>query len=829
MASVCLNAVTVALVVILASRAALACPCDCNGDGVVSAGEVTLGAQIALGLAPLSACPEVDQSADGGVTIDELVRGAASRQACPPNIISTFAGSGSAGYDGEDKLPLDTALYLPQDSAIGPDGRLYVVDWNNHRIRRVGEDGRMRTIAGSGELGQPSDDSDALYAQFNHPTSVTFDHEGKILIASWHNSMVIRLDPETGKIAIIAGTGARAYGGDEGPGTQAALDLPSSVAVTSDRNILISDQANFRIRLLDPAGIIHTICGDGTPGDSGDGGPASMARLKAEKGQSAPPAGRIVVDAQDRIYIADTGNHRIRRIDSDGMIHTIAGTGEPGYSGDGGLATEAQLHFPRDLAITHNGTLYIADTANNVVRVVRPDGIIDTFAGTGEQGFEGDGGEAASALLDRPYGVAVAPNGQVYIADTHNHRIRRVSSDSSEPTETPTPKPTPVVVPCTDTPGSICTYAGDGETAFNGDGKDRLRTALYWPFDIQFTAKGRRIVLDWNNHKIREILGDDTLSTLVGSDFLGDGPLDLSDLSLPGAIGQLVDLNHPTDVQEMPNGDVVFAAWHNHKLRVVDGESGLVRVLVGRGPGFVGDGRAASQMPLALLNQPSHIALDPQGNLFILDQRNQRIRVLYDFDQQRENSVLDTVAGNPDPPAAGALPKGGYNGDGPALMTKLNFLTGGNPEPSGGLAIDSLGNLYFSDTNNHLIRRVQFTSGDFKAGVVTTIAGSPGVPGYSGDGGNAADAKINFPSDMEIGPDGNLYFADTNNHRVRRINLTDGTIETVVGAGSKGYSGDGGPALEAQLNRPFGVAFDSEGDLYVSDTFNSRIRKVKMP
>lgn len=826
--------VVAAVVVGLSAGAVEACTCDCNGDGVVSADEVVVGTQIALGQVPLSACPEVDRSADDEATIEELVRGAAASGGCPAPLIARVAGvvtedgSGLAGYDGDDKLPTDTALYLPQDTTVGPDGLLYIVDWNNHRIRKVDEDGRIKTIAGSGELGQPSNDADALYAQFNHPTNIAFDHEGRVLIASWHNSMVIRLDPATGRIAIIAGTGARAFGGDEGPATQAALDLPSSVAVTSTGDMVISDQANFRIRLLDPAGIIHTICGDGTAGDTGDGGPALLARLKAEKGQSAPPAGRLVVDAQDRIYVADTGNHRVRLIDTDRSIRTIVGTGTAGYSGDDGAAIDAQLKFPRDLALSPNGTLYIADTGNSVVRVVRPDGTIDTLAGSGEQGFAGIGGPADSAQLNQPFGVSVAPNGQVYIADTHNHRILKVSDEEPEALETPTPTPTPVIIPCTDTVGSICTYAGNGGTGFAGDDEHRLRSTLYWPFDIEFSASRRRIVLDWNNHKIREILEDESLSTIVGTDFVGDGPLDLSDLSLPGAPPLSVDLNHPTDIQELGNGDVLFAAWHNHKIRVLTKETGLVRTLIGRGPGFVGDGRAASTLPLALVNQPSHVALDMHGNLFVLDQRNQRIRVLYNFEADRENAVIDTVAGNPDPPAAGALPKGGYNGDGEALSTKLNFLTGGNPEPSGGLAIDKLGNLYFSDTNNHLIRRVQFTSADFKTGVVTTIAGSPGNPGFSGDGELGTDARVNAPADMEIGPDDNLYFADTNNHRVRMINLTDGTISTVAGSGSKGYSGDGGPALDAQLNRPFGVAFDLDGDLYVSDTFNSRIRKVKL-
>jgi len=260
--------------------------------------------------------------------------------------------------------------------------------------------------------------------------------------------------------------------------------------------------------------------------------------------------------------------------------------------------------------------------------------------------------------------------------------------------------------------------------------------------------------------------------------------------------------------------------WHNHKLRTISASSGLARVMIGRGAGFSGDGAPAKD---ALVNQPPHGALDATGNLFFIDQRNQRIRVIYNFATDRENAIIDTVAGNGPDPMTG---KGGFNGDGVALDTRLNFPAGGNPEPSGGIAIDANGIVYFADTLNHRIRRVQFSSPDFKTGVVTTIAGD-GSAGFGGDGGLSTDAQINLPGDLEIGPDGNLYFADTNNHRVRMINLTDGTITTVAGAGTKGYSGDGGPAVAAQLNRPFGVAFDGNGDLYISDSFNSRIRKVK--
>jgi sugar lactone lactonase YvrE len=801
-----------------AAPARAACVGDCDGDGSVTVDEVLQGVNIVLGVAPMAQCPVFDRNGFGDVAVDDLIASvSAALEGCPRPLITTVAGTGLAGLNDDGQGPLETHLYLPQDVTIGPDGYLYIVDWNNHRIRRI-KDGIIETVAGSGELGD-AQDGVGIYTQFNHPTNVEFDHDGHMIIAAWHNSLVKRLymhGEKEGFAENVAGTGARSFGGDDGPANSAHLDLPSSVAIDANGNILISDQANYRIRLVEPDGTIHTICGDGTPAYSGDGSRAEDARLNGPRGQSAPPASRICIDNRDRIYIADTGNNVVRMIDSDGTIRTIAGTGERGYGGDDGPATEAKLNTPSDVAIASNGIVYVADTMNHVIRMISPDGIIRTLAGTGERGFGGDGGPADEALLDRPYGLTVSANGDVYIADTHNQRIRKVVGVDVAPVPTPEPEPL-VIIPCTDEVGSICTYAGTGRSSFDGDGHDRLETTLYWPFDIEFTPSGRRILLDWNNHKVREILADETIVTIAGSDFVGDGPHDLSDLTPEGAEPLTVDLNHPTDIQEFPNGDIMFMAWHNHKIREIDAETGRVRVILGAGAGgfpVPGDGVTARD---ARVNQPSRATLDANGNLFIVDQRNQRIRVLYDFANQRADAIIRTVVGTGER---------GFNGDGPALARQLNFPTGGNPEPTGGIAIDAEGVIYFADTNNHRIRKVVFSNADFTEGEVTTIAGT-GTAGDKGDGGPALDAEMEFPQDVEIGPDGNLYFCDTNNNRVRMINLSTGTIEAVAGTGERAYGGDGGSALTATLNRPFGIAFDRNGDLYISDTFNGRIRKVK--
>jgi hypothetical protein len=355
-----------------------------------------------------------------------------------PGNITTVAGTGIAG-DGVDLQPaLKTRLYLPQDMTVGPDGRLFVVDWNNHRIRVVNADQTMQIVAGIGELGPNIDDPST--DRLNHPTNVTFDANGLMVIAAWHNSRIKTVDltlPEPGNVVNTCGNGKRGFGGNGGPAAMATLDLPVAVAFDKNWNLFIADQANQMIRRVDAlTGIIDTIAGQGHCADSQnpnpcpvfmDEIPAKDAAFHLPVGQAASPGGRLALDAAGNIYLADTENFRVRMIDTAGMIHTFAGTGANGFAGDGGPANQAELGRSTDVAVGPDGSVYIADTENSCIRVVAPSGILTTFAGQcGQRGFAGDDGPAAAALLDRPYGVEVAPTGDIYIADTHNQRVRVV-------------------------------------------------------------------------------------------------------------------------------------------------------------------------------------------------------------------------------------------------------------------------------------------------------------------------------------------------------------------------------------------------------------------
>ena len=361
--------------------------------------------------------------------------------------------------------------------------------------------------------------------------------------------------------------------------------------------------------------------------------------------------------------------------------------------------------------------------------------------------------------------------------------------------------PLPPPKHCDDS-GHACTWAGiPGAVGFNGDGLDRLSTKLYWAMDMLFSKDGTPWLIDWNNHLVRTVEPDGTIKTRVGwTDpvFPGDGaPTEAS-----GAVGTEVQLNHPTDLAQLSDGTVLIMAWHNHKLRKVDA-AGRVSIVAGAGAGYFGDGVPARG---ALFKQPKALVVDAQDNMYILDQQNFRVRKL------SAAGVITTIAGNGMQASTGD--------GGPALMASLNFEAGSNPEPSGGLALKD-GKLYIAETETHRLRVMDLTTN-----VISAFAGT-GTQGFSGDDGPALQAQFFHPRDLEFGPDGRLYVADTDNSRVRAIDLATGVVTTVVGTSEAGLDAkDDLLATHTKLKRPFGIEFDGQGNLFVSDTINSRILRV---
>jgi sugar lactone lactonase YvrE len=336
-------------------------------------------------------------------------------------VINSVAGNKSLGFSGDGGLATAAQLNLPRSVTVDSAGNLYIADSENNRIRKVVPAGVITTVAGNGE-------------QLFHAGGIALDSQGNLFIADLDDNQIRKVTP-AGAITTVAGNGENTFvngevirfGGDGGPAVSAQLNNPRGVAVDSGGNLYIADAGNDRIRKVTPAGVITTVAGGGLPvfirGEvirfSGDGGLATSAQLNHPTG--------VAVDSAGNLYIADTRNHRIRKVAPDGRISTIAGNGIGGFSGDGGLATSAQLARPKGVAVAA-GNLYIAESLH--IRKVTPDGVITTVVGNGTSGYSGDGIPAASAYISPYEGVAVDSAGNLYVADYIHRCIRKVLSVS---------------------------------------------------------------------------------------------------------------------------------------------------------------------------------------------------------------------------------------------------------------------------------------------------------------------------------------------------------------------------------------------------------------
>jgi sugar lactone lactonase YvrE len=474
------------------------------------------------------------------------------------------------------------------------------------------------------------------------------------------------------------------------------------VFVDGAGNILIADTLNHRIRKVNTTGAISTIAGNGTGGFGGDNGPATIAELDE-------PAG-VCVDATNNIFIADTLNHRIRAVDSNGVITTVAGNGTPGFAGDNGPATSASLASPFAVFV-HAGTLLIADKNNSRIRNVDASATITTVAGNGSN--EGDGGPATNALLGRPLAAKPDANGNLFISDTGHSAVREVFG----------PNP-----PTGQLPGNIATIAG--------------------------TITG--------------------LGVAVAGSFVDSA------------------------------GNVLVANGSNMILKVAP--NGVVTSVAGGGtspgtcPGStnaVGDGCVATS---ASLTGPADVSEDSAGNIFIADQGDQRIRRV-----DHATLIITTVAGNG---------VSGFAGDnGPATSANLTF--------PASVVVDAGGNMFIADTGNNRIRKVN------AAGIITTIAGN-GTSSIV-DGGPATSTGFVAVNGLALDEAGNLYVADANgtvSNRIRKIDHASQIISTIAGNGAPGFAGDNGPAFSASLNFVNGVAVDARGNIFITDSDNNRIREV---
>jgi sugar lactone lactonase YvrE len=340
--------------------------------------------------------------------------------------IKTVAGDGGsqlgdggpateAGFCGPNDLALDTSgnIYIS-------DGGIYCSGPGGHTVRQVDTHGTITTVAGTGEAGFSGDGGPATKAKLDVPIALAVDREGNLYITDENKHRIRKVDKD-GIITTFAGTGEKGYSGDGGPATSAKLIDPGSITFDARGNLYLADYTT--VRKIDPSGTITTVAGTGQAGFSGDGGPATEAKLTAYD---------VALDRQGNIYISDTENNRVRMVNRNGIIHTVAGSGKRGYSGDGGPATEAALKDPVGLALDGEGNLFFGDHHNRVVRKVDPNGTITTVAGTGETGFNREEGPATKVKLHEPWGLYLEDDPRVlYIADLFNARIRALRLEGS--------------------------------------------------------------------------------------------------------------------------------------------------------------------------------------------------------------------------------------------------------------------------------------------------------------------------------------------------------------------------------------------------------------
>ena len=593
---------------------------------------------------------------------------------------------------------------------------------------------------------------------------------------------------------------------------------------------------------------IQTIAGSS---DAGDGGPALNAAISDAEG--------VAIDSAGNIFLADANDHRVRKITPDGLISTVAGDGSPGFRGDGGPASASRLRTPYGIAVDAAGNLYIADLGNNRIRKVAADGAISTVPGT-------------DSLL-APRNVVLDTAGSLYISEFNGNRVQHLRTD-----------------------GVLEIVAGTGVAGFGGDGGSATTALLSSPAGLAFDSAGNLYIADSGNSCIRKVAGG-VITTVLGPDVYGNSPLNLPtavaidgtgdlyiadsgngriqfvtpfgiqstvpgagrDLALDGAgnlyiaggsyLSELTSalvlqtlagdgsysfrgdggsaasarLSGPVALALDSAGSVYIADRNNLRIRLVD-PTGIISTLAGDGTSGPGNTQ---------LNFPAGVAVDDTGAIDIADQNNDRI-------QQMTAGIITTLAGTGTP---------GFNGDGLAATATqllspgalalaaghtLYFVDKGNQRvrklaadgiistviqaAAAGVAADQSGNVYVADVSLHSIERID------AHGQVTILAGT-GTAGFAGDGGPAASAQLNAPSGLIVDSQGNLYIADTGNNRIRMIG-SDGTMRTIAGNGAADFDGDGGPALSAAFNMPLGLAVDAAGNLFISDFGNNRVRKL---
>lgn len=648
--------------------------------------------------------------------------------------VTTVAG----GFVGDGRKATQASFQIPYGWAHDSSGNTYIADSYAQRIRKIASNGTISTyVDGTGIAGYNGENIPASSAQVYYPIGLALDAANELLFADSGNNRVRKVNT-SGNVVTLAGNGTPGYSGDGGPATAAELNGPNNIVVDPLGNIYISDNNNNVVRKVDLTGTITTFAGNGTAGFCGDGGPATQACLKFPRG--------LVFDTKGNLYICDGGNRRVRIVTPAGIINTFAGNGSNTFSGDGGKATLAAIGNPTDLTFA-NGSLYISNGGDSRVRFVKG-GIINTFIGS-NPGYDGDGHPPLSSELDSPYGIGFVSTSVMQVVDRFNARVRQLSG------------------------GALRTTAG----GYIGDNGPATSAAFVLPQSVAFDTAGNMYVLEWSGNRVRKIDAAGNISTVAGtgtSGYTGDnGPATAAQLDFPQ--GLVVDSSN----------NIYISDQGNNVIRKVD-SSGTITTF-STNANFGG--------ALAFM------ALDATQTLYVADAG---ACVVWKIDGGGNATI-----------AAGELFNCGYNGDGiPATSALLNS--------PWGVAFDSANNMMIADSVNNRIREVN------AAGTISTFAGNGTTCDIGtdpcGDGGSATAAALDFPISVRVSGKA-VYIADNGDLRIRKV--AGGIITGYAGTGIGGYNGDKLPALSTNFDDPLDMAVNpTNGILYYTDDAQSRVRRI---
>ncbi len=581
-------------------------------------------------------------------------------------------------------------------------------------------------------------------------------------------------------ITTYAGIGTSGFGGDGGPATSAGLSGPFGVAVDGSGDVFIADSGNNRVREVSPTGVITTVAGDGTAGDSGDGGQATAAALNFPVG--------VAVDGSGNLYIVDGLNNVIRKVTPAGVISTFAGTGGHGHTGDGGLATSATFGQMLGIAVDASGDVFVSDFGNDDVRKINPAGIISTYAGIGSVGHGGDGGPAAAAQLNDPSEVAVDASGDLFIGEQINSDVRKV---------------TPA--------GIISTVAGDGIQGFGGDGGPATAATFRFPYGLAVDASGDLFLTDTDNNRVREVDASGTVSTVAGTGLIGStgdgGPAGAADASLPtdlaiDAAGDLFFIDANSDVREVSAGVLVV---------VSGGGGGNGTAVTLAAPATAIEGRSITLVATLPVGATGTVTFEdgqiPLGTAPVVVGV---ARLLTSAMSVGFHAVTAIYSGDSNDAPGTSDPSGlrvSYGTFTTLAASSTRVSSGQSVTLTATVAVDPPG------SSTPTGGTVTFTDGPTTLGTANLVNGTASlavstlgvgqhtiVATYSGDGSQFAG------SGSGVGP-GSL-------------------VTAITGERQDGYAGDGGPATSAKFHQPSGSAYDSAGNLYIVDTGNSVIRKI---